>query len=656
MKKALIFLLLIIFIKVSYTQTSYYTAIEIAKEKTNFISTIELLNSEGFKFNRDDSIALKDFLIFLYDPFDSTLFSIDPLRIKSILVEHDKEINDLIKRQEEKHLLLKKDNAQKSKNFKTNYNLKEATIGAISPGLSLGTKIIDASAQFLVERTKEELTLAFFNKFKDQLDSKFVLRSLFPNTYLLLKTRDYFQIPSMGEMWVAAFKTDLQEIPENLEKIVLVESQLAEIGRKEEFRAFVIAIKLIRMQEHGMHPAEILEYLSTQYNHYEYLLDKGINIVNLISNNLRDTIDNKTWVPYHKLQNMNSEEKKYFVALIYQKGRKEKLFENSLINTENYSSIMNGILELSSILEYTDKILTDLKSENTLSKFSKFKEYTQHFYDVLDWAIKFKFQINHDFAGYYNSNYYKAFKPIMDNTFKTINAFQANEIGVGFLYGFKTTEMILSLVDSNNQDNLNKIAYYGNFMVDIVTADSTMQIKEIINKYALPVGSYQIKRKSTFSIDLNAFPGVYLGYETDFKNPESHSLSNGIGAPIGLSFSWGIKRTCDLPLIQTVEKKEYSYSIFLSIIDIGAPLSYRWANDTAQGLPANVKLEQILSPGIHFIWGIKDSPISIMVGGQFTPLLRKIEAEQNILSEINTFRFGITLAVDIPIFNLYRKE
>jgi hypothetical protein len=44
-----------------------------------------------------------------------------------------------------------------------------------------------------------------------------------------------------------------------------------------------------------------------------------------------------------------------------------------------------------------------------------------------------------------------------------------------------------------------------------------------------------------------------------------------------------------------------------------------------------------------------------MAGAQYTPLLRGIKDETNVLGDPNYWRIGLTLTVDIPIFNFYTK-
>jgi len=198
------------------------------------------------------------------------------------------------------------------------------------------------------------------------------------------------------------------------------------------------------------------------------------------------------------------------------------------------------------------------------------------------------------------------------------------------------------------------LAHYGGFMVDVLSADNAANIKGmvdvlsadnaanikgIIYKYAAPVGSYRVKRQSPFSTSLSAYPGLQTGYER-VLNSDKYGFVTGITAPIGPSLNWG--------------KNKHSLSLFIPVIDIGAAFSYRWQNE-AEGFPADIKWEQILSPGAYLAWGIPKAPIAILAGAQYTPKLRKVTEDGSDLQE-NALRFGLSATVDIPIFHFYRSK
>lgn len=126
------------------------------------------------------------------------------------------------------------------------------------------------------------------------------------------------------------------------------------------------------------------------------------------------------------------------------------------------------------------------------------------------------------------------------------------------------------------------------------------------------------------------------------------NLQYGVTTPIGLSLNWGNN-------FYGVKAKGHSFSIYVPIVDIGAAFSYRWSNSEGEGFSEEIKWEQIISPGIHAVWGIGNTPLAFMLGAQYTPLLQKITDKNNKLQP-NAWRFGATISVDIPIFHFYRSN
>ena len=121
--------------------------------------------------------------------------------------------------------------------------------------------------------------------------------------------------------------------------------------------------------------------------------------------------------------------------------------------------------------------------------------------------------------------------------------------------------------------------------------------------------------------------------------------SYGLTAPVGAAVSWG--------------KNHWSYSAFVSFIDIGAVAAFRFQNDSIAQVPT-IQLKDIFSPGLFFSLGIPKCPLSVNMGAQVGPNLRKVniydETTGGYTNEYQNnvyWRFSISLVVDIPIFNFY---
>ncbi len=213
------------------------------------------------------------------------------------------------------------------------------------------------------------------------------------------------------------------------------------------------------------------------------------------------------------------------------------------------------------------------------------------------------------------------------------------------------------------------------FLNDVSLAGDSKQLARVIESYAMPPGSYKRKRNVWYSLDLNAFVGPYAGAElpaTTFNQKATGVKGGGVwglSAPIGISWSRTIgKKTNEETISKTGHLKnkrsgwyvpsKHTFSFTLSVIDIGAVVSYRFTN-TESVRPQEFKWDQLVSPGIHAGWGIPGTPLVINTGFMFTPQLRRVEditAETPTERQFNTFRFYGGLFFDIPMFNLWEKK
>lgn len=640
---------------------------------------IKLINTYGntFEFNDSDKIIIKDLELFLKNPFDN---SITNFQLSNSLERLDAIAKKVVIPQVNSMIKGGSGNIKNNEIIKPEF--KDTAIKALTElpssipsGYSASTQIINALSQFLVDRTKQELTLTFYENFKDKLEVSIninlsdgsiltiKLKDLFKTTYRLFESKNYFDSPSLGETWILAFKKDLKELPNAVKEIVL---QNENLSKTKTGHFAIVSFDAIDKVKSGKHPIEIIEELKDTYyknDNNEHEINQIIGLLDLLSNNL--TIDEKKegykevkWISMNDLKSLNEEQKKYLVGLIYQMGRTnglftKPLFENSsiiienYINEKNYNLLYLFIKKTVSNYNLITQQLANLKQDKEIDgKKNELKNYIiflNTFYSTFDLTIESYYTLINS-NQYYQSEYYTKYKPIFDDVSKINNAISESQYAECLLLTNELINHIFPNVLLNN-DIYKKITFYGNFMVDVInTSEKEGDLKLVIEKYAMPVSSYRIKRTMNSSWDVNAYPGLYLAYEFSGSN----SLSYGITAPIGISYSF-----------RNVEKsitniKSSSSTLFLSVIDIGAPFSYRFNKDEAEGLPENIKWEQVFSPGLFYIYGIKNSPLSIGVNAQFSPLLRKIE-ENNVLETKNVFKIGFTLLVDVPLFNLTNK-
>jgi hypothetical protein len=195
-------------------------------------------------------------------------------------------------------------------------------------------------------------------------------------------------------------------------------------------------------------------------------------------------------------------------------------------------------------------------------------------------------------------------------------------------------------------------------MASVVQAKNSEEVQNAIEAITLPAGSSRIKRESYFNVSVNAYSGIHTGHEyLRLENNEGFDnktfINNaGITAPIGIAVSWG-----RWPDQRTAKKKGgWSFSVFASLIDIGAVTSYRFTNDTSVAKLPTVQLKDILAPGLHVSFGIPRVPVSLNFGWEYGPLLRKVSDDINTRVSNSYTRWLISANVDIPLFNLATKQ
>lgn len=221
----------------------------------------------------------------------------------------------------------------------------------------------------------------------------------------------------------------------------------------------------------------------------------------------------------------------------------------------------------------------------------------------------------------------------------------------------------------------NKTSFYGsrrevsqvlNFFTDITKSKDSKQLSQVVSKYAEPAQSYRIKRFNNFSVDINAYPGVFIGVETrtgnaPYSKDKISSIVSGITAPIGISFSRAarVKFKCEYAGKKPAYINRFGniksfkggcFSATFMIIDIGAVVSYRFANDTSKALPREVNFNQVLAPGFNIGYGIPNLPLVLNAGIQYTPQLRTFDNENGKM--LDTYRIGLSLCYDIPLLNI----
>ena len=240
---------------------------------------------------------------------------------------------------------------------------------------------------------------------------------------------------------------------------------------------------------------------------------------------------------------------------------------------------------------------------------------------------------------------------------------------------FPKTSLMASVLFEQDRHAVQVIRKLAGFLNDVALSKGSAELSKAIESYAMPPGSYKRKRNSWWSADINAFAGPYLGSEVlagqDFFESSNRSSVYGFSVPIGVTLS----KTLGRPFHSKSIDKEYilnpnkiklnrrrvayrtksTFSLTLSIVDIGAVVSYRLNNGSGT-LPQELKWEQFISPGLHIGYGIGGTPLILQAGYQYTPLLRRLSTSPDPSAQYNAYRLYIGLFYDLPIINMWEKK
>jgi hypothetical protein len=231
-----------------------------------------------------------------------------------------------------------------------------------------------------------------------------------------------------------------------------------------------------------------------------------------------------------------------------------------------------------------------------------------------------------------------------------------------FVFGNKPDAVVKDAADptkvkSDPEKVKQLLLKYGSFMAAVAQAETSDDVAKAIEASVLPAGSSKVKRVSCFNVSINAYTGLFMGHEwiKDLEIKDSKTFNTfGVTAPIGVAASWGHS----FFFIPT--KAEWSTSLFVSLVDLGAIAAFRFGDDTTAQVPT-IQLKNIVAPGAFLSIGIPKTPLSMNFGAQMGPNLRKIDnnnATQPSKDNNNKiyWRLSAGICVDIPLLNLYTKS
>lgn len=572
------------------------------------------------------------------------------------------------------------------KNFLTSENSPPNPTAQSLPGKALNTNVTnfaDGLAQFMIKRTKQELSIAFFQKFKEDLaDTNYQeLKILFPQTHqnLLNIDSEIYNYNAYLTTLRQGFDTDLSNVfmrfPDLLES-----NKYKEILKKSPelqpiVQTFALTYYSINELANGVHPGTMIERIpADQIFKDEKNIKPYIQTLQLLSSSLKSNKEGDTryWADaaaFSRLFNPANEFRtfKIYLGLVYELEKKKQIgftlkpkdkpleekslhtiLEEVANNNDSLMVYLNTVRTLVNKIGAVEKSVENIyqKKENNKAEFEDYSQYFTACVELLDKGLAIS-----------DLPYIKEKIPAKVETYIDMTRYSAQLYvdagGKKYTQAVQDAVNLLGLFIPETKDSCRLliardfIQRYGTFMANVAQAKDGEEVAQAIENVALPAGSWRVKRADKFSISINGYLGGFAARE--YQNTNTYN-SLGIAAPVGFAFNWGLN------CYGTKHKvwKNHSLSLFVPLIDIGAVTAFRFNNDSSQ-IPT-IQLKNILAPGLYGIWGIGNTPISLGLGAQYGPQLRKVGAAQNDLSENFYVRYGAFLAVDIPMFYLHSTQ
>ncbi len=537
--------------------------------------------------------------------------------------------------------------------------IKAEALPVASSGISI-TNVADGLAKFLVKRTREELTITFFQKFKDKINSNPYFKELFPQTADLLGLIDneIYQFNAYMESLREHFVKDMKSLPINL-KSMLRDNQI--LGDAEQIIADDM-LSIAQMLIDNQPPEEFIKFIGSESE----LLNKdrisvlkgsvkrkyedaaaGFKLANVLSESLRSSVQGEIWVKPDELRALIQDKLTLYLYLgllwqesggiTFHNGSSVQSVLNEVAEKDETLNVMKR--QLSSFVDYAHEVKISLdsiqaKKARNILVYDDYYQFFHATFSLLETGIRFK------------KDFFSQGSDSLEIDEKIISVLRHfNELNFNIRqkhYAAGVTNLVYifqELLDKKDFYFKDDLLKYGNFIAIVAEAENSDEVAAAIEAVALPVGSSITKKYASFSVAVNAYTGVAGGQEILELKGKNGFFS--VAAPVGFSFNTGFG-------------KGGSLGLFTSLIDVGALAAIRFEDETTKDLP-DLNLKNILAPGAYVVYGFGgDIPLALGLGGQLGPNLRAIEVDANMPAQFDSgWRWGLFLAVDIPIFNLY---
>lgn len=506
----------------------------------------------------------------------------------------------------------------------------QLSMPSLNPLSDTTTKLIYSLMDTILLRFKQQLFISTISQWRDELLIS-DYRHLFPHLSALLTSIDSASFLSTYDLWKSAIDRDLQEAP--LGVLSYSVELLDEAGNVPPAEISVLReLRDLLDDAYTYHNVSNLDEFILVSTASQTQRSQLFRLIGLIAKNMLNAVGELA-LPELRERLYEPGWKEIYLQTIAQDYQNLHLNGDSLRVTEaNLRYYLDSCATVSEFFAALDPAARtgEMDSEDWLGLYlSTADKLLVQCSNLIppsqnDWNDYYRLFTRHRFeivglARLIDSHEYK---PLL-NSVLTSSVDIAREQGLVTASQSRFMNLISTLALTGEADNVN--------------------YRDLMNSVLEPVGSYAYKRQASFTVALNSYPGLAGGAETLSGDIRDSKAVGGLACPIGLELNWGTG-------IAGLR------GIFISAFDLGAVATYRFSStDSTYANSPQLGWKQLVSPGLYLLLQQRNHPITLGLGVQLTPELRRVSGDAAELGK-NALRLGAFLSMDIPLFTLYVKH
>ena len=550
--------------------------------------------------------------------------------------------------------------------------------------------LAEGVSRFIVDRVKQEVLLAFFERFYQDFMQKPELQMLFPATYNYMTVFEGQgkEVGLMIDVLRNAFKKDMNNVSNTFMRVAQAEKYQNYINERPALKTTIAtAAGIGYLIDNRDHPAVVIDKLTRLdfiKNSPSDELTRAINSLAFVSNALKDSLNSpNSWITQEQLQFLETVPSgpALFMGLNLQRyghlinqleinpkdlpiKYQTHLYWNSL-NAQNNTVKMKDVLGSYRLNYYTSNYVP-LNDSISNAAYNIFRPYFNDFLtltaDIDEQLGQLKnkrrngqsFDVD-EFMGYVNLFTDMVSVGLKSATFGAPSSqntlLRITPSLLDMRRSIQKQDYTAAVIDLNvlllsalpqSTGIKDDILRYSMFIANVASAQNSQELHWALETAALPTGSARVKRESLINISLNAYTGPFFGGENLLDTPAQNDWGSlvALAAPIGIAFSTGLSGAGSVTLLT-------------SFIDVGALVSYRFGDSKAGALP-EISFKNIVAPGLYMVYGFPKTPLSVGAGVQYGPQIRKVTIN-NAEANTSAYRIGVFAGIDIPVLNFYNK-